>query len=396
MKRLLFVALVIALVTSVAGLAFAVGPRPTLAQGLRPVLQVLGTVSCSSTNPCQTFSNASSGPGVQGTSSSGKGVVGLSGTASGLSFSGGAAVFGDSRKANGIAGTSLNRVGLLGISGNKDGIDGATENKSSFSHLGTSGVLGEDLTSDGGHLNSGVTGESFNGIGVSALSVSYVGANIEGGNAALTVPALSIAEFSGADLIDACQGTSVIPCDASHAILSVNSNGNVFAIGSLAIFSCLGTGEGCNTNDVDVAGNVDYSGQVQHDGNCVLSCVAATATKPGRAVVSYSAQGTAPTIEDLGEAQLVNGQAYVPLARDFANVIDSRSNYLVFITPEGDNRGLFVTSKTRSGFNVRESQGGRSTIPFSYRIVANQYGVNRPRLPMVTVPALRLRTDRGR
>src|SRR5579864_430551 len=170
MKRWLFVALVFALVTSVAGLTFAGGLRPTLAQGLRPVSQVPATVSCSSTNPCQTFSNASSGPGVQGTSSSGKAVVGQSGTASGLSFRGGAAVFGDSKKANGIVGTSSNRFGLLATSRNSDGVFGSTVNQSSVSLLATSGVYGEDQTSDGGHLNSGVTGISFTGIGVSAVS----------------------------------------------------------------------------------------------------------------------------------------------------------------------------------------------------------------------------------
>jgi hypothetical protein len=59
------------------------------------------------------------------------------------------------------------------------------------------------------------------------------------------------------------------------------------------------------------------------------------------------------------------------LSADFANVIDSRTNYMVFITPEGDNRGVYVADITHAGFSVHESQGGRSTLMFSNRIVAN-------------------------
>jgi hypothetical protein len=46
---------------------------------------------------------------------------------------------------------------------------------------------------------------------------------------------------------------------------------------------------------------------------------------------------------------------------------DQSVSYMVFITPEGDNRGLYVTQKSGSGFEVRESQGGHSTLPFNYR-----------------------------
>jgi hypothetical protein len=136
-------------------------------------------------------------------------------------------------------------------------------------------------------------------------------------------------------------------------------------------------------------GNINIIGQYQIAGGCVLGCTPATTASPGRAVASYSAQEVSPSIEDFGEAQLVDGRAYVPLSSDFANVIDGHMNYLVFITPEGDNRGLYVSDKTHAGFAVHESQGGRSNLMFSYRIVAKRYGVKRPRLPMVTIPALR-------
>jgi len=48
--------------------------------------------------------------------------------------------------------------------------------------------------------------------------------------------------------------------------------------------------------------------------------------------------------------------------------------YRVFLTPNGDTCGLFVQKKTLQGFIVPESQGGRSTVTFDYRIVATPLG----------------------
>jgi len=92
-------------------------------------------------------------------------------------------------------------------------------------------------------------------------------------------------------------------------------------------------------------------------------------------------------MEDLGEGQSVDGRAYVALEPTFANVIDRRANYLVFITPEGDSQGLYITQKSAAGFAVLENRGGRSTLAFSYRIVAQPYGDAPPRLPIKMMPA---------
>jgi hypothetical protein len=97
-----------------------------------------------------------------------------------------------------------------------------------------------------------------------------------------------------------------------------------------------------------------------------------------------------PSIEDFGEAQLTAGQAYVSLSRSYASAIDSRYRYMVFITPEGDTRGLFVTQKTPAGFVVRESQGGRSEAAFSYRIVAKPYGSTVSAMRPVRAPSHRM------
>jgi len=139
---------------------------------------------------------------------------------------------------------------------------------------------------------------------------------------------------------------------------------------------------------MDNSGNLTITGILTTGGSCSTGC-ARTASEPGARVATYAPRESEPTMEDVGEAQLVSGQTYVRLDPAFANVIDQRSSYLVFITPEGDSRGLFVTQKTSSGFAVHENQGGHSTLAFSYRIVAKPYGLTAPRLARMMLPAQR-------
>jgi hypothetical protein len=77
--------------------------------------------------------------------------------------------------------------------------------------------------------------------------------------------------------------------------------------------------------------------------------------------------------------------AHVQLDPKFANVIDTKSDYVVLVTPEGDCRGLYVTNRTPVSFDVRELEGGRASVGFAYRIVAKRFGVSASRLPMSDV-----------
>jgi hypothetical protein len=51
----------------------------------------------------------------------------------------------------------------------------------------------------------------------------------------------------------------------------------------------------------------------------------------------------------------------------------------VFVTPEGDCRGLYVRRKTAASFEVRELAGGKSNVAFSYRIVGRRNDIKAPR-----------------
>jgi hypothetical protein len=127
---------------------------------------------------------------------------------------------------------------------------------------------------------------------------------------------------------------------------------------------------------IDAAGDVMYTGSLMHVAHIT----------GGTSVRSYAPQSAAPTIEDNGSAQLVGGVAGVRLDPTFAATIDPRVSYHVVITPDGDTRGLYVASKMPTGFIVRESQGGPSTVGFDYRIVAVATGQVGVRMAAITQP----------
>jgi hypothetical protein len=132
-----------------------------------------------------------------------------------------------------------------------------------------------------------------------------------------------------------------------------------------------------------------YPFYVDADGNLTLagSLTESSAAKQrtaGTDELAYTAKQTENTIEDFGTAQLRNGGADVPLQADFRATMNLSKPYMVFLTPHGDNRGLYVASTSPQGFSIRESQGGRSTLAFDYRIVARPAGAESARLPRET------------
>jgi hypothetical protein len=131
---------------------------------------------------------------------------------------------------------------------------------------------------------------------------------------------------------------------------------------------------GNNLFYVDGSGNVSYKGGLYH----------ITAVSGGALARSFSADSTQPTVEDTGTAQLVDGAAVVRLDPTFAASIDGTTAYRVFVTPGGDTRGLYVTSKSPGAFVVRESQAGRSTVAFDYRIVATARGHAGDRMALIS------------
>ncbi|MGA9965164.1 MAG: hypothetical protein WBQ10_08170 [Terriglobales bacterium] len=78
--------------------------------------------------------------------------------------------------------------------------------------------------------------------------------------------------------------------------------------------------------------------------------------------------------EDFGSAALVGGVATVRLDARFLQTVNTKSEYHVFLTPNGDCKGLYVHQKTATDFEVRELGNGNASVKFDYRITALRKG----------------------
>jgi hypothetical protein len=105
-----------------------------------------------------------------------------------------------------------------------------------------------------------------------------------------------------------------------------------------------------------------------------------------RTVETYAMQSPENWMEDFGSGVLSRGVAVVKIDPAFAEIVSGDASYHVFITPNGDSKGLYVIHKTSGSFEVRESGGGVSSLSFDYRIVAKRRGFEAKRLTDVTGP----------
>ena len=109
-----------------------------------------------------------------------------------------------------------------------------------------------------------------------------------------------------------------------------------------------------------------------------------SASGGARKVETYAMQSPENWMEDFGSGVLERGVAVVTIDPAFADTVTADASYHVFITPEGDSKGLYVIRKTATSFEVRESGGGVSSLSFDYRIVAKRRGYEAQRLTDVT------------
>jgi hypothetical protein len=330
---------VAAVLVGSAVIGTCIATNPATAQDVNSMLGAIGLTTCSSSTPCKKYKNNGSGAGLEGIGGNGNGLIAQS--------TNGSATFSTSTNADGVQAYSLNN----------DGTNSGTNNNSSI-NSGRSGVWGHDDSTDGGQLNVGVAGSSNYGIGVSGSSSNLIGVQaFSATSAALNAVA------AGGDIIEPIQ--------------VIGGTANTLGLSFAAFDSNLN-----NTIRFDNVGNAFFNGQIFTAGLCNSGCSPINKS-PGNRIISYTPHESIPTMEDVGIAQLVNGQAVVRLDAAFANVIDNRAIYMVFITPEGQSRGLYVAHKSATEFIVAENDGGRSTIAFDYRIVAKPFGVNAKRLPIL-------------
>jgi hypothetical protein len=322
--------------------------------------------------------SATSGGGTNGVSGytsspSGAGTVGVN------TSSGGSGVYGESY------GTSAGSAGVYGVAGSTSatgptyGVYGTFS--SNLADFGSAGVYGSN--SDSGKTTFGVYGVN---IGAShGTGVSGTGTTISSTGSSQVVLGTIGVWGDGVGSITGVLGTA----DVGTAMLAENNTGTTTDLpaleainestttGAMAFEAGGGRGTQCT---IDTGGDLTCSGSVS----------GAVTTASGRAVKVYGVASPENWFEDFGSGQLSTGSTHIALEPTFASTIATGEAYHVFLTPNGDCKGLYVASKSGSGFVVRELGGGASNVSFDYRIVAKRRGYEKVRMEDVTEPVNRM------
>ena len=386
-------------------LAAAIATAAMLTSARGKASETIPQSNCQTSQPCVDVVNTGPGEAIRGLSHNDSGVDGATRASSthggeghinaGVRGVDTSAQVGPENFSTGLLGFSRTGFGISGFSKIHAGVYGQTTNPSFSDMYGTAGIEGFDQSNDTGQLNLGVEGGTFAGTGVFGFStlgngVRGITTNPSSMNQQHRAAVFGIDESTDGGGLDfgvagfspgtGVAGISIAPPTAPGAPLAP-AVAAYCENGGAAIQAADGFSPTSNLlMTLDCLGNLTVKGTVTSGGVQIIS----SKTQRGVDVAAYAPRQTEPTIEDFGEGQLIAGRAHVDIRPDFGAAIERASRYLVFITPEGDNRGLYVIDKANTGFDVRESQEGRSSIAFSYRIVATPFGVRDERLPLMS------------
>jgi hypothetical protein len=307
----------------------------------------------------------------------------------------------------GLLGKITALAGVVGTSPEgASGVYGQSEATSTAPSILTAGVLGTADTSAGvvgwSTTWNGIEGWAAQGTGV--LGLSEIGYGVQGastwqpGVLGWSTNDLGVMGGSGPDgtqgptvpntsNIAGVVGTS----DRQHGVIGT-SNASVGVIGFSNNIGVLGY----TTNPQGQAGY--FIGDVIVDGNFYVISPPPPNPQHQKSVAVPFPDGTLRALycmespelwfEDFGAGKLKSGRAVVKIDPNFAKVIKP-TDYRVFITPEGDCRGLYVRRKAAATFELRELGGGKSSVAFSYRIVGARKDVRgHKRFAKVDIPRL--------
>ena len=137
-------------------------------------------------------------------------------------------------------------------------------------------------------------------------------------------------------------------------------------------------------NSPDGYGVFSYGNmKVEGEFTCTGTKSAVVNLKNGEGVTLYAVEASENWFEDFGSAKLKDGSAVVAIDPLYSETVNTKIDYHVFLTPRGECKGLYVINQMGGSFEVRELNGGKSDIPFSYRIVAKRKGYEDLRLAKV-------------
>lgn len=302
-----------------------------------------GLVGLNTTNPFGQLdvetSNQEAGIYVNNTTENSVGIKAFSGNSAGLGVGIQGITYASTSDSSGVEGVAVNPTNNIGLGIGVYGLSYPENNVTNFG-VGVFGQTGSSESQTGQNMEAsvGVWGdggpEGLAGIvGTADLgSGGFFQNNSSAGDATV-----ALANGGTSDVLDAY---------GSAGTCSIYYNGNLTCSGSI-------------------------NGSVSVDGD---------ARRVGLAAI----QSPQNWFEDAGTGQLVNGVAVVTFDPEFVQTVNTETGYKVFPVPNGDCKGLYVTSKTATSFEVRELGGGRSNVAFDYRIMALRKDFENVRFPDLT------------
>jgi hypothetical protein len=374
----------------------------------------ISNATSGSTNGLYGQNASPTGNGVFGnataTTSYASGVYGQSASTSGSGVSGNATatsgytsgVYGQSASVNGtgVYGSSANWVGVggqgatLGVWGDSATINGTGVAGYAEAPSGSGdGVYGQSASTSGIGVSGSATATAGDAYGIyGQTATTGFGAGVIGVTTATTGNAFGVFGQSSGTSGNGVFGIASAPSGSTIGVAgfveSPTGTAGYFVArsGSGLILQGISGNPATGTQvfAVDANGNLDISGNLTVAG----SKSARVQLQDGREVALYAVESPENWFEDFGMAQLQGGATEVSLDLGFLQTVDTAADYHVFLTPNGDCRGLYIARKTRGGFEVRELGGGNSSIAFDHRIVARRRGFENVRLQEVHVPHL--------
>jgi hypothetical protein len=408
-------------VANSAGDAMNAGSSSTSGAGV----QAQATAATGTTYGVFGRSASSTGTGVAGqaTSTSGitTGVVGISNSTSGAGVSGtatattgstygvyandasstGYAVYGTNTATSGAAvglyGTSASTTGFAvdgantATSGQNAGVYGTTAspggagvwaNNSATTGYGYGLYAASNAATRGVGIYGTATSASGEGYGVIGFISSASGIGVSGYGPTISTIGSALQGSAGVWGDTSSGSVGVLATASSHeALAAYNSATNVATM-------FVENQEDTNNSATVFATYSDYGGYCDIFVNGNLTCSGSVgghaSINQSRDVALYSVQAADNWMEDAGSGQLRDGVAVVKLDADYAQTVNTSMDYHVFLTPNGDCKGLYVTQKSPASFEVHELGGGVSNIAFDYRIMARRKGFESTRLADIT------------
>jgi hypothetical protein len=323
-------------------------------------------VHATSVNGHGVLGSSTESTGVQGFSSQGRGVHGQSGAAPKINplqdinnIRGAmAGVFGASKDAAGVIGVSQNQSGVRAFTGGESGSPAVQ----AIAGIGKA-IFGQSLGSGDHNPSIGVWGDaSVSKATIGVLGTTSLGIGVIGVSGLVNGPV-------GPDLMSTMDSNdrniaAVLGTSDQQAGVAGTSNALMGVYGySTSNAGVVGRTDAPQSFGGYFFGNVHLTGTITSD--TLKGAVVPFPDGTKRLLVCM--ESPEPWFEDFGTAKLKRGRAVVKIDPNFAKVI--KPDYRVFVTPEGECRGLCVRRKRAASFEVRELMGGTSNVVFSYRIV---------------------------